>query len=128
MKSTKKTVIHATPKMDLISTAIAERLNLTTRMHQRRLTRLTNAYSKKKINLVAAVGLHFFHYNFCREHEALKTTPAVAAGLANHIWTLEELLLAALDAMNEKQPEPPKRYPSSYKRKRHVLTSVSPPP
>jgi transposase-like protein len=97
VKSTTRTVIFGEPDKSLISTAIAERLNMTTRMTQRRLTRLTNAFSKKQRNLRAAVALHFFHYNFVREHETLGTTPAVAAGLAKHAWTMEELVTAALE-------------------------------
>jgi hypothetical protein len=62
------------------------------RMGMRRFTRLTNAFSKKLENLAAAVSLHFFHYNFCRVHQTLKTTPAVAAGIADHVWTLDELV------------------------------------
>ncbi len=58
----------------------------------RRFTRLTNAFSKKLENLAAAVSLHFFHYNFCRVHKTLGTTPAVAAGVADHVWTLEEMI------------------------------------
>src|SRR5467141_349899 len=77
-----------------ISTSYVERLNLTTRMSMRRFTRLTNAFSKKVENLAAAVSLHFCHYNFCRAHQSLgpKTTPAMAAGLTDHIWTLDELI------------------------------------
>jgi len=55
-------------------------------------TRLTNAFSKKVENHVAAVALHFMYYNFCRVHLTLKTTPAVASGLADHVWTIEELV------------------------------------
>jgi hypothetical protein len=70
------------------------------RMSMRRYTRLTNAFSKKvenafskKVeNLAAAVSLHFMHYNFCRVHKTLGTTPAVAAGLTDHVWTLRELI------------------------------------
>ncbi len=61
-------------------------------MSMRRFTRLTNAFSKKLENLAAAVSLHFFHYNFCRVHKTLGTTPAVAAGVADHVWTLEEMI------------------------------------
>jgi hypothetical protein len=89
----------------LISTSLAERVNLTTRMHQRRLTRLTNAYSKKPENLTAAVGLHFAWYNFVRVHETIGTTPAVAAGLAEAPWSLAELVAAALE-IAEETPQP----------------------
>jgi hypothetical protein len=92
-------------------------------MHQRRLTRLTNAYSKKKLNLVAAMGLHFMYYNFCRVHETTHKTPAVKAGLAKHTWTIAELTQAALEEMGEMNK--PKSSTSRYKRKTHVVTVVS---
>ena len=63
----------------------------------RRFTRLTNAFSKKVENLAAAVSLHFMHYNFCRVHQTLGTTPAVAAGVTDHVWTLDEMI-ALLEA------------------------------
>lgn len=62
------------------------------RMSMRRFTRLTNAFSKKLENHAAAIARHFMHYNFCRKHQTLKTTPAVAAGITDHVWTIEELL------------------------------------
>ena len=62
------------------------------RMGVRRFTRLTNTFSKKVANHRAAVALHFMHYNFCRVHQTLKTTPAVASGLADHEWSIEELV------------------------------------
>ena len=65
---------------------------LTVRMSLRRFTRLTNAFSKKLENLKAALGLHFCWYNFCRIHQTLRVTPAMEAGIAGHIWTLEELV------------------------------------
>jgi IS1 family transposase len=80
------------PDPDHISTSYVERQNLTMRMGMRRFTRLTNAFSKKVENLTHAVSLHFMHYNFCRVHKTLKTTPAVAAGIADHVWTVEELV------------------------------------
>jgi transposase-like protein len=97
VKEVKKEVIYGKPEQEFINTAIAERLNMTTRMTQRRLTRLTNAFSKKRLHLKAAVALHFMHYNFVREHESLGTTPAVKAGLVKKPWTLEDLVRAALD-------------------------------
>jgi len=120
VKSTEKTAVYGEPDQDRISTSMAERLNLTTRMHQRRLTRLTNAYSKKKTNLVAAVGLHFMHYNFVRKHETIGTTPAVKAGLTDHEWTLEELVKAALEEMGAPTGETPPKRPAHYKRKTHA--------
>jgi hypothetical protein len=76
-----------------ISTSYVERQNLTMRMGMRRFTRLTNAFSKKVENLAAAVALHFMHYNFCRPHQSLgkKKTPAMASGLTDHVWTLQEV-------------------------------------
>jgi hypothetical protein len=68
-----------------------ERQNLTMRMGMRRFTRLTNAFSKKVENLAHAVALHYMHYNFVRVHQTLKTTPAVAAGVTDHRWTLREI-------------------------------------
>jgi IS1 family transposase len=84
--------ISGEPDADHISTSFVERQNLTMRMSMRRFTRLTNAFSKKVENLAAAVSLHFFFYNFCRVHKTLGTTPAVAAGVADHVWKLNELI------------------------------------
>jgi hypothetical protein len=74
------------PDPDHISTSYVERQNLTLRMHLRRLTRLTNGFSKKLENLKAAVALHFAYYNFCRVHSSLRVTPAMEAGLSNRVW------------------------------------------
>jgi IS1 family transposase len=84
--------VNGDPDAAHISTSHVERLNLTMRMSMRRYTRLTNAFSKKVENLTAAVSLHFMHYNFCRVHKSLSTSPAVAAGVADHVWTLDELI------------------------------------
>ncbi len=75
-----------------ISTSFIERQNLTIRMSMRRFTRLTNAFSKKIQNLEAAVALHFMHYNFARVHQTLRVTPAMEAGLTDHVWSLEEIV------------------------------------
>ena len=75
-----------------ISTSFVERQNLTMRMQTRRFTRLTNAFSKKVENLGWAVALHFMHYNFCRAHQTLRVTPAMEAGIADHVWTIHELV------------------------------------
>ena len=80
-----------------ISTSYVERQNLTLRMSQRRFTRLTNAFSKKLPNHCAAVALYIAHYNFCRVHEALRVTPAMQLGVTDHIWTVSELVDAALN-------------------------------
>ena len=81
-----------------ISTSFVERSNLSLRMHLRRFTRLTNAFSKKVVNLKAAVTLYVAFYNFCRVHQTLRVTPAMEAGVSDHIWQVEEIvaLLPAL--------------------------------
>ena len=79
-------VITGDPDPEHISTSYVERQNLTMRMGMRRYTRLTNAFSKKIENLYAAVALHFMHYNFARVHKTLGKTPAMAAGVADHVW------------------------------------------
>lgn len=89
-----KHAASGTPNMDRVCTSHIERENLTIRMQVRRLTRLTNAFSKKWENHEAMLGLFFAWYNFCRKHSTIKTTPAVAQGLTDHVWTLEELLTA----------------------------------
>ncbi|MGQ0741699.1 MAG: transposase [Alphaproteobacteria bacterium] len=80
-----------------ISTSYVERQNLTLRMQQRRFTRLTNGFSKTYLNHCAAVALYVMHYNFCRVHEALRVTPAMQIGVADHVWTIGELVEAALN-------------------------------
>jgi transposase-like protein/IS1 family transposase len=87
-------VVDGRPDPDHISTSFVERQNLTMRMQLRRLTRLTNAYSKKLRNLQMAVNLHFAYYNFCRVHSSLRVTPAMEAGLTDHVWTVSEMLSA----------------------------------
>ena len=87
-----KTVIVGNPDQRHISTSHVERQNLTMRMQMRRFTRLTNGFSKKLENLKAAVGLHFAHYNFVRQHKSLRITPAMAAGVSDRMWSLEELV------------------------------------
>jgi IS1 family transposase len=85
-------VFFGNPDSKHISTSYVERQNLTMRMSMRRFTRLTNAFSKKVENLEAAVALHFMHYNFCRIHQTLRVTPAMAAGIADHVWELGEII------------------------------------
>jgi IS1 family transposase len=85
-------VINGNPKADHISTSYVERQNLTMRMCMRRFTRLTNAFSKKVDNLRYAVALHFVYYNFARVHQTLRVTPAMEAGLSDHVWTLAEIV------------------------------------
>jgi len=86
-------IIQGNPKPEHISTSYIERQNLTMRMSMRRFTRLTNGFSKKIENLMAAVSLHFMHYNFCRIHKSLNgKTPAMAAGVTDHVWPIEEVI------------------------------------
>jgi IS1 family transposase len=100
-------IIRGDPDLDHISTSYAERQNLTMRMNIRRLTRLTNGYSRKIENHIHAMALYFMYYNFCRKHETLTkqrggvhTTPAMAAGVADHVWRLEEVV-AMLEARED---------------------------
>jgi len=94
--SMQKMTIVGDPLMELISTSHIERLNGTTRLHMRRLTRLTYAFSKKIENFEAAVALHFAYYNLVRTHGSLKMTPAMAAGVERSFWTVGDLVEAAL--------------------------------
>ncbi|MFT4112186.1 IS1 family transposase [Silvibacterium sp.] len=89
---TQTAVLMGDPDPKHISTSFVERQNLTMRMHIRRFTRLTNAFSKKMENHEAAVALHFMYYNFCRIHKTLRVTPAMESGIARHAWTIEELV------------------------------------
>lgn len=91
-------VVYGLPEADKISTSFVERQNLTMRMSMRRFTRLTNAFSRKPENHRAAVSLHVSHYNLCRVHETLRVTPAMALGVTDHVWSIGELIDAALSA------------------------------
>ena len=104
-----KTVICGKPDIDHVSTSHVERQNLTMRMSMRRFTRLSNGFSKKIENLEHAVALHFMYYNFGRIHKTLRVTPAMEAGISDHVWTLEEIAGLVQEA------EPKKRGP--YKKK-----------
>jgi IS1 family transposase len=90
--SEQKIALAGSPDFAHISTSLVERQNLTMRMSMRRFTRLTNGFSKKLENLKAAVALHFAHYNFVRLHRTLRITPAMAAGVSDTVWSLEELV------------------------------------
>ncbi|CAN5557163.1 IS1 family transposase [soil metagenome] len=90
-----KRVINGNPDIKKVSTSHVERANLTMRMGMRRFTRLTNGFSKKVENLEHAVSLHFMHYNFARIHKTLRVTPAMEAGISDHVWTLEEIAALA---------------------------------
>jgi IS1 family transposase len=83
--------INGRPSPAYVSTSHVERQNLTMRMHMRRFTRLTNAFSKKIENHVSAVALHYMYYNFCRIHLTLRVTPAMAAGISDHVWDISEI-------------------------------------
>jgi IS1 family transposase len=88
---TEKTAIRGRPDPELISTSYVERQNLTMRMSMRRFTRLTNAHSKKLANHKHAVALHFMHYNFARINQTVRCSPAMAAGVDGHLWSIEEI-------------------------------------
>ncbi len=85
-------VVSGNPDPKHVSTSYVERQNLTMRMSMRRFTRLTNGFSKKLENLRHSVALHFMFYNFCRVHQSLRVTPAMEAGIADHVWSLGELV------------------------------------
>ncbi len=101
--SVTKNVVFGTPTR--ISTSYVERQNLTLRMQQRRFTRLTNGFSKSYLNHCAAVALYIMHYNFCRVHEALRVTPAMQLGVTDHVWTISELVEAALNGIVTEQSQ-----------------------
>ena len=86
-----KTPICGRPEDEHISTSFVERQNLTMRMHMRRFTRLTNGFSRKVQNHACAVALHYMFYNFARIHKTLRVTPAMQAGISDHVWSLEEI-------------------------------------
>jgi IS1 family transposase len=85
-------VLAGNPDPDHISTSFVERSNLSMRMGMRRFTRLTNGFSKKLENHGHMVALYFMHYNYCRVHKTLRVTPAMEAGLTDHLWAIEELI------------------------------------
>lgn len=112
----KKRTVEGNPDKALVSTSHVERQNLTMRMHMRRFTRLTNAFSKKVENHAYAVALHFMYYNYCRIHQTLKVTPAMQAGLADRLWDIADLV-ALVDA---NEPAPKKRGP--YKKRQTEIS------
>lgn len=95
-KEVTKSAVIGDPDPDHISTSHMERANLTMRMGMRRFTRLTNGFSKKFLNHAAAINLHMMHYNFARIHQTLRVTPAMQAGVSDHVWDVEEII-ALLD-------------------------------
>lgn len=104
------------PDTKHVSTSFVERANLTMRMSMRRFTRLTNAFSKKAENHAHAVALHFMHYNFCRVHQTLRVTPAMEAGLSDHVWSLEELA-ALVESVEQQAIEAGKLKRGKYKKR-----------
>jgi hypothetical protein len=94
VSSTEKTPISGAPIAELVSTSYVERNNLNVRMSTRRFTRLTNAFSKKLENHVAAVALYVAHHNFVRRHTTTRVTPAMAAGVESSMWSIGDLLEA----------------------------------
>lgn len=111
-----KVNISGGPDKAHVSTSYVERQNLTMRMSMRRFTRLTNGFSKKVENHAHAVALHFMYYNFGRIHKTLRVTPAMEAGITNHVWSLEEIAMLV--------PEPVAKKRGSYK-KREAQTEIS---
>jgi IS1 family transposase len=89
---TKRAVISGSPDFSHVSTSYVERQNLTMRMSMRRFTRLTNAHSKKVQNHAHAIAIHYMHYNFARIHQSLRVTPAMEAGISDHVWSNEEII------------------------------------
>jgi IS1 family transposase/lambda repressor-like predicted transcriptional regulator len=101
--SADKRVITGDPDMDKVSTSFVERQNLTTRMDLRHFTRLSNGFSKKVENLEHAVSLHFMHYNFARIHKTLRVTPAMEAGISDHVWSLKEIAASVPEPIAKKR-------------------------
>lgn len=111
IRGIEKKVVLGDPDQSAISTSFVERFNLTTRMGSRRFTRLTNAFSKTVRNHRAAIALQFAHYNWCRWHETIRCTPAMAVGVADRMWTIGELVEAALSAADAAPISPPPATP-----------------
>jgi IS1 family transposase len=88
----REVIVSGNPDPKHISTSYIERQNLTMRMQMRRFTRLTNGFSKKIENHIASIAIHYMHYNFCRIHQTLRVTPAMEAGIADHVWTISEMV------------------------------------
>ena len=113
-----RTAVSGSPIDENISTSYVERQNLTMRQGMRRFTRLSNGFSKKLDNLKSAVALHFAYYNFCRVHMTIRVTPAMQAGITDHVWSLEELIESALSTAAPSNDAPtvaavtPERRPS----------------
>ncbi len=106
VRSVKRTVTGVIDETK-VSTSYVERSNLTTRMWVRRLARLTTCFSRRLVFLRAAMSLHFAVYNFVRVHAALRITPAMQLGVTDHVWSMEELVVAALRAVRDVPPQFP---------------------
>ncbi|WP_298915777.1 IS1 family transposase [uncultured Algimonas sp.] len=100
----KKRRVEGDPDIEKVSTSYVERQNLTMRMHMRRFTRLTNAFSKKVANHEASIALHFMYYNFVKIHKTLKCTPAMAAGVTLNLWNMEDVV-KLIEAEEDKAPK-----------------------
>ncbi len=104
---TRKRRVTGSPDPAHVSTSFVERQNLTMRMSMRRFTRLTNAFSKKIENHAHAVALHYMHYNFCRIHQSLRVTPAMAAGVTDRLWEIADIVQMIEDAAPKPGPRGP---------------------
>lgn len=113
----RKRRVEGNPDIAHVSTSHVERMNLSIRMQNRRFTRLTNGFSKKLDNHIHALALYFAFYNFCRIHKSLRMSPAMAAGITDHLWSLDDIV-AKIDAM---APAPAKRGP--YKKRNGEISS-----
>lgn len=109
----RKVPIEGSPDPKHISTSFAERQNLTMRMSIRRFTRLTNAFSKKVANHAHSVALHYMYYNFCRIHKTLRVTPAMAAGVTDRVWDMNDLAAMVEAAAPQPKPRGPYRTKNS---------------
>ena len=107
-----KVPVAGQPVKKLVSTSYVERQNLTMRMHMRRFTRLTNGFGKKMENQLHAVSLHFMYYNFAKIHKTLRVTPAMQAGISNHVWSIEEIARLV--------PEPVAKKRGSYNKRQDI--------
>jgi hypothetical protein len=109
--------IEGDPDPRHVSTSYVERQNLTMRMSMRRFTRLTNAFSKKVENHALSVALHYMHYNFCRIHKSLRVTPAMAAGVTDRLWSIEDIA----EIIEAAAPKPGR--PKTYKKRQPEISN-----
>lgn len=110
-----KVAVTGHPRFEKVSTSHVERQNLTMRMHMRRFTRLTNGFSKKIENHANAVALHFMYYNFAKIHKTLRVTPAMEAGICDHVWSIEEIARLI--------PEPVSKKRGAYKTRNSIISN-----